>query len=138
MRWKIFFATAVIFMAGIFTGSILTREFAPRVVTTPAVSSPLPIAPDRRLDYLERLNREVQLTPEQRAEIEKIIGQSQERLRALWEPVAPKAREEYRATRREIIALLTSEQKEALQTARRARATRENAARSNSQGQSSP
>lgn len=128
MRSKILLAVAVIFLAGISTGSLVTRAFPPEPLPiSSSDSAPPPLPPERRRDYLERLHQEVQLTPEQRAQAEQILRRSQERVRALWEPIAPKVREEYRAARREIAALLTPEQRESLQQARRSRTPRPNA-----------
>ena len=139
MPWKAWLAVLVIFAAGIFTGVMTTRMLTAEPATRPAANAPLPISPEKRMDYLARLDREVQLTPEQRAEIEQIIAGSQERLRELWDPVAPKVREEYRSTRRQIASLLTTEQKEALEKARKERRQREaNPARANTHSQVNP
>lgn len=119
MRWQVILAAVVIFLAGIATGALATRALTPAPAARP--SAPLPLGLDRRHAYLERLDREVDLTPEQRLQVEKIIAASQERIRALWEPIAPEAREAYRAARREIAALLTPAQKARLEEARQKR-----------------
>jgi Spy/CpxP family protein refolding chaperone len=47
---------------------------------------PLPPPPNSlfRKDFMERLNRELDLSPEQREHIEKIVGEGQDRTRELW------------------------------------------------------
>ena len=123
MRWQALLAVLVIFGAGIATGSVLTRVFTPAAtkVETPLPGPSVPFGSVRGRDYVERLDREVNLTEEQRARIEEIIAGSQARLREVWEPVAPVAREEFRRTRAEISELLTPEQREKLEQSRKER-----------------
>src|SRR5690606_5742603 len=77
-----------------------------------------PFNGDHRRSYLQRLDKEVQLTPDQRAKVEKILADGQERMKQLWEPVAPKAREEYRRTRQENSEILTPDQREKMKKLR--------------------
>lgn len=109
-RWRVILAAAVIFLAGVGTGAVVTRSFAPKIVKRAHVSPPLPIGSARREEYIARLDREVQLTAEQRTQIEEILAASQKRMKQLWEPMEPKVKEEYRRTRREISEVLTPEQ----------------------------
>lgn len=111
-RWRIILAAAVIFCAGGATGGLLVRTYAPKVVKRIHVSQPLPISPDRRQEYIEKLNREVSLTAEQRVKVEEILAASQKRMKEIWEPLEPQVKDEYRRTRREISEILTPEQQE--------------------------
>ena len=65
-----------------------------------------------RLEFLRRAERELNLTPDQREQIDQILRTSQERTKTLMEPVAPKMREEVQQTRVEFRAVLTPEQRE--------------------------
>lgn len=111
-RWRVILAAAVIFLAGAGTGGVLVRSYAPKVVKRLHVSPPLPTTPERRSEYISKLDREVQLTPAQRTVVEEILAASQKRMKLLWEPMEPQVKEEYRRTRREISEILTPEQQE--------------------------
>ncbi len=109
-RWRVILAAVVIFLAGAGTGAILVRNYAPKVVKRTNVSAPLPTTPERRVEYISKLDRELGLTPEQRTQVEEILAASQKRMKQLWEPMEPQVKEEYRRTRREISEILTPEQ----------------------------
>lgn len=57
-----------------------------------------------------RVQKDLDLTPEQRARIEKIIGDAQERIRDLWDQVAPDIRDEYEDVQKKLCGELTPEQ----------------------------
>ena len=114
-RWRVILAAIVIFGAGVATGAVVVRTYAPKIVKRTHVSPPLPIGHDRRQEYIAKLDRELQLTPEQRAKIETILADSQKRMKEIWEPMEPQVTEEYRRTRREISEILTPEQQEKMQ-----------------------
>jgi hypothetical protein len=63
-----------------------------------------------RLDFLQNLSREIQLTDEQRERIEKIIAEGQERNKQLWNRVLPEMRREMQQTKERIRAVLNPEQ----------------------------
>lgn len=109
-RWRVILAAAVIFLAGVATGAVVVRTYAPRVVKRTHISPPLPIGHDRRQEYISKLDRELQLTAEQRTRVEGILADSQERMKQIWEPMEPQVKEEYRRTRREISEILNPEQ----------------------------
>ncbi len=134
--WKVIFATLVIFVAGVVTGGLLVsysdraqqkhhrfwlRELTSRwpdpkqpaaipreAFSPPKLSSALPQG--LRLDFLQNLNREIQLTDEQRSRIEKIITEGQERNKQLWNRVLPEMRREMQEAKERIRAVLTPEQ----------------------------
>jgi Spy/CpxP family protein refolding chaperone len=109
-RWRVILAAAVIFLAGVGTGAVVVRTYAPKIVKRTHVSPPLPIGHDRRQEYISKLDRELQLTPEQRTQVEGILADSQERMKEMWAPLEPQVKEEYKRTRREISEILNPEQ----------------------------
>jgi Spy/CpxP family protein refolding chaperone len=102
----------VIFLAGAASGALVTRIYAPRVVKKQQPSAPLPISSERRQEYLMKLDRELQLSPEQRQQCESILAASQKRMKDLWETIEPGARQEYQRSRKEISEVLTPEQRD--------------------------
>lgn len=65
-----------------------------------------------RLELLRRLQRQLNLAPEQEQQINSILSQSQERHRKIVEPLAPQLQEELHRATAEFRAVLTSEQRE--------------------------
>ena len=63
------------------------------------------------MEFLKKLDSEVQLTAEQRERIEKIITDGQLRNKELWERVAPEMRHEMAETQKRIREELTPEQR---------------------------
>lgn len=110
----------VIFGAGVITGGLLVHNTTPvppakahkQASTSASVSRPGPLMTpgNARVDFLKRVQRELNLTSEQRQQIEEVLRKSQERTRKLMEPVTPKIREEIQQTREEFKAVLTPEQ----------------------------
>jgi hypothetical protein len=130
--WKVILATLVIFGTGVLTGGLLVTysNSVLRPVHPPAAPdgprrNPDAVAPQARRDsrlppppnlvlrreFLARLTRELELTREQRRDIEKIISEGQERTRELWQRVEPQVRAELARTRQKIRAELTPEQR---------------------------
>lgn len=118
--WKVILATMVIFGAGVITGGLLVREtqttkrpkpFRPAITNqVPAVPSVTP-SQMQRLEFLVRAHNELDLTPEQRERIERVIREGQERTRQLWETISPDVRKELQLVRERIKAELTPEQR---------------------------
>jgi Spy/CpxP family protein refolding chaperone len=112
--WKVIFATVVIFGAGVLTGGLLVKY---SVQTPPrphgqANRAVQPIsAGGLRIEFLRRVERDLNLTADQREQIDKIISASQERSKKLMEPIQPKIREELQQTREQFRAVLDPEQK---------------------------
>ena len=137
--WKVVCATLVIFVAGIVTGATLVR-FAQgprqwRVQPRPAVEhrtspgfghpgtpnlpneprSPNAVNPAGGLlsrEFIQVLERQLRLTPEQRERVDKIMAEGQERVRELRSRLDPELRKELQQTREQIRAVLTPEQRE--------------------------
>ena len=110
----------LIFGAGVVTGGLVVRtrvveqnipQPARNLAATPTPSAPATnLAPGRQF-FLQRVRRELNLTPEQSAKIDEIMAESHKRIAKIYEPVTPQAREESRRVRQEIMAQLTPEQR---------------------------
>ncbi|HEX7859151.1 MAG TPA: hypothetical protein VF773_02360 [Verrucomicrobiae bacterium] len=128
-RWRVILAVVVIFLAGAGTGGALVRTFAPKVkmeYRRTHVSPPLPVGHERRQEYIAKLDRELQLTAEQRTKVEEILAASQKRMKEIWEPMEPQVKEEYRRSRREISEVLTPEQQAKMKSWRKDRGDKKN------------
>src|SRR5438105_3372768 len=107
----------LIFCAGVVTGGLLVRTrvpapiapTAPSIMGTPSLA-PAPISPARQM-FVQKVRRELNLTPEQSAQVDDIMRDSRKRMNKIYEPVMPEAREETHRVRQEIQAILTPEQK---------------------------
>lgn len=113
-RWKIILAASVIFAAGVVTGRLtVDLQHAATAQPTAQVQNERPPVRSwhrQRTAFIDKLQKELDLTPPQRVEIERILRESQARMKELWDPIAPKAREESRRSRQEVLAVLTPEQ----------------------------
>jgi hypothetical protein len=123
-QWKVILATMVIFGAGVVTGGLLVRHGDHRVFRSPprngvAASRPtqfgsapsLPATPGiLRIEFLKRMGRELDLSPEQHDRVDRILKESQERTRNLMEPIAPQLRAEVMRTKEQFRDALTPEQ----------------------------
>jgi Spy/CpxP family protein refolding chaperone len=112
--WKVVAAAAVIFVAGVVSGSVATRIYDAR--TKRAFRPPMPGGPPspwvgQRMDFLKFMGDRLGLSQEQREQIDRLIKESQQRTRELWEPVAPKLQEEMRRLKEAVDAVLTPEQR---------------------------
>ena len=97
--WKIILATLVIFGAGVVTGGLVVRHaLQANSANTATANSATPWQAQNR-DLLRRMDRELHLTLEQHARIEKIIGESQDRTRSLWKPITPQMAAEMQTVR---------------------------------------
>jgi Spy/CpxP family protein refolding chaperone len=118
--WKVILATMVIFGTGVVTGGLLVRhaergrdrhpQHGANVVH---LAQPTP-AGVMRIEFLRRMERELDLTPEQREPIDKVLKEGQERTKKLMETVEPRRREEFKRTIEEFRAVLTPEQRKRL------------------------
>jgi hypothetical protein len=103
-------AALVIFCAGLVTGGILVSRSQPRQRPAPRAPAPAGMGLTQRLEYLRRLEHQLKLNPGQKERAEAILRESQERMAALWERIAPDAQQEFHGTREKIRALLDAEQ----------------------------
>jgi Spy/CpxP family protein refolding chaperone len=116
--WKVIIAVMLIFGAGVVTGGLIVRSLVPRqtaarqstsILGMPA-SSNGPISPARQM-FVQKVRRELDLTPDQSTQVDDIMRESRKRMNKIYEPVMPEAREETRRVRQEIQAILSPEQK---------------------------
>lgn len=98
--WKVILATFVIFAAGAVTGALLARHSV----------RPRPGPGGMRLEFLRRMERDLDLTPEQQERIDKILKESQEHARKIMEPVTPALHAELQRTKEAFRLALTPEQ----------------------------
>ena len=107
----------VIFGTGVVTGGLLVHhaerrhEHRPQRQPVARPAQPPSVAGVMRLDFLRRVERELDLTPEQREPIERILKEGQERTKKVMETVEPRRREEFKKTMEEFRAALTPEQR---------------------------
>lgn len=135
--WKIVLATLVIFGTGIITGGLLVgiadgvRErrhhwfeiHAAKLQQAALTNAPHETAPKLNLsannpprrafpkDFLERLDRELKLTPDQHKQIDQVLDDGQKRTKEIWDRINPELREEMKKSREQIRDLLTPEQR---------------------------
>ena len=118
--WKVILATLVIFVSGVVTGALVTRKWPPptqpqppknpRMAAPPGPTGPGSLWHQQQKDFLRRLEKELDLTPEQRGRIESILKESHERTRVIRKKIEPELREEMKKVREQIRAELTLEQ----------------------------
>lgn len=132
--WQVIIATLVIFGAGVVAGGVLVsysdraqhrsvRFHKPEQHRTGGSISNsrdekfpqafnLPPHGGLRTNFVEKLQHDLKLTPEQHLHIEKIVAESQERTRELWKQAGQPFRKEVQETKEKIRAELTPEQRE--------------------------
>ncbi len=111
--WKAILAAVLLFAAGALTGAAVSRIRTRVAVRTElAQRSPLPAIAWQRYEFLRRAQRDLKLTEEQKTRIDGLVKASQERFRALWEPIAPQSRAEFEALREQIRTELMTEQQQ--------------------------
>jgi Spy/CpxP family protein refolding chaperone len=113
--WKVIFSTLVIFIAGVVTGGLLVN-YTVRIQESQRSKPPNSAAATnpwilRSHDLLKRMDRELDLTPEQHARIDDILKQSQERMRIIFRQVSPQMNRETQQVRAQIVKELTPEQR---------------------------
>lgn len=123
--WKVILATMVIFGAGVVTGGLLVRQsqkvrpFPPAGLNQhPPTAQPQRPASgsSSRLDFLRRIQPQLNLSPDQHQQIERVFVESQERTRKLMEPVTPQIREELQRAKDEFRQILTPRQQRVFDT----------------------
>ncbi len=77
-------------------------------------------------EFAAVLERSLRLTPEQREQVNKLMSEGQERIRALRQSIDPEVRKEMQQTHEQIQALLTPEQREQFQRVMKQRLQRRN------------
>jgi Spy/CpxP family protein refolding chaperone len=114
--WKVILATMVIFITGVVTGGLLVRfaerEPAPAEHGTAQQRPAPPGTPGWvRIDFLRKMQKELDLTVDQSHRVDKLLKESQERTKKLMEPISPSLRAEVQRTKEEFREILTPEQR---------------------------
>ena len=122
--WKAILAALVIFGAGLVTGAAWVKLSANSTTVTVAAGprkpatngaangqrKPLSSEHLKKVDLMMRVQKDLNLTPEQRERIEGIISDGQERIRDLWHQVAPEIQDELNDVKSKLCKELTPEQ----------------------------
>jgi Spy/CpxP family protein refolding chaperone len=103
--WKAIIAVVMVFAAGTMFGALIALRVAP---IWHLASIPAREAVTRRMN--ERIDAELQLTPQQRQQVAGIIGENQRELADIRKEVAPRVHQIIRKSQAQIRALLTPEQ----------------------------
>ncbi len=108
--WKFILATVLIYGTGVVTGALLTTlvERPHKAASRPAQQ--LNYSQIQRAEFLDRLQKQLDLKPEQHDRIGHILRESNQRTKPYWDPVAAKMKEEIRVVTEKIRAELTPEQ----------------------------
>ncbi|MHC1769841.1 MAG: hypothetical protein AB9869_37090 [Verrucomicrobiia bacterium] len=106
--WRVILAAVVIFAAGMVTGGLAVHLKQ----TKPAPQNVSAGFSRQRGEVLDRMQRRLYLSPEQRQKIEGILRDSNARMNQLWDTVAPQAREEHNRVNDLIRAELREDQRE--------------------------
>jgi len=123
--WMTILAAVVLFCTGAVSGGLAVKLYEDHHRARAAKAS-MNSGPgwNQRADLLKRLERHIALTPAQHQEIEQILSESQNRVKAIWSRVAPEAREEYKTTNQRILAQLNEDQKKVFEELIHGRAER--------------
>ena len=124
LPWRPIAAALVIFAAGVVSGAMGMQLYRAKVQQPPPTRLPGgPPSPwlSQRMDFMRRMGDRLGLSEQQRQRIDEILRESQQRSRELWEPLAPKFKEEMERTKKLIDAELTAEQREKAEIIQRER-----------------
>lgn len=123
--WKVILATVVIFVAGIVTGALVIRNLqsptarpdsvpkAPATARAPVFHDNRPVIPQvflMRANFVQKLDHELKLNEVQRAHVERIVREGQERIRQICQDMQPQIHATLVETRDRIAAELTPDQ----------------------------
>lgn len=110
-NWKGMLAVCLIFAGGVITGAVVARKsMAVRPRTTQA-SFLQPSVLLNRVETVRRATRQLELSPEQTAKIDKIFQAAREQVKARVDYIRPLVREDLAKMRREVESELTPEQR---------------------------
>jgi Spy/CpxP family protein refolding chaperone len=111
--WKLILATLVIFAAGAVTGAFIARSVQPpRPARLVDKADPL-LYPHHVQDrFLDRMEKELALTTDQRVKIAGLFAESRERMKIWFDVIGPELRNELRHVQEQVREELTPEQQE--------------------------
>ncbi len=115
--FKVIVVAMVIFGLGAVTGGLVVQRTQTTAVVPAKETSPRPphfgkSDQARRFDFLKCAEKELALSPEQNAQMELVVSNGQQRMRAIWEEFNPRMQAHYCETRDQINDILTPEQRE--------------------------
>jgi Spy/CpxP family protein refolding chaperone len=112
-QWKVILATLIIFACGVITGGLLVKNTQPQKVLPRLQkgNAPTPWVA-QRFEFHKRIEKELDLKPEQKAAIEVIFKNSQDRMKPFWDKISPQLHEEVSRVQNEIRAQLSPEQEQ--------------------------
>jgi len=109
--WKVIFATIVIFGAGVITGGLLVNHVQ-HPSSRKADDLPQILRPEMfSKQFIQQLDDKLNLTKDQREQIQKIIAQGQQNIHDLWKIIGSQFRSDLQDTRQQIKEVLTPEQR---------------------------
>ena len=105
-------AALVIFFAGIITGGMMTKLYLPATAVSKSNTS-VPVNPGlvQRMEFLGRITKQLNLSPQQQEKVNTILNRSQDRSKKLWHQVYPQFQAEFDFTRNEIREILGDKQR---------------------------
>jgi hypothetical protein len=106
--WKVILATLVIFAAGAFSGGMFVKTRTPRFVPPEAPVPPIL----SQQNFQRKLKKELELSGDVTNRINKIFGESNARIKIIWDLLNPEMQKELKEVRDSIRAELTPEQRE--------------------------
>ncbi len=111
--WKAILAALVIFCAGAGTGVLSAKLWllAPAAQPAKPIRPPDFSAPQRLKEALHTLDRQLKLSTDQWGRIEKVLRESQDRTKKLWQDIDPQVKDNIKQTKLRIRDLLSADQK---------------------------
>ena len=110
-QWRVILATLIIFGSGVITGGLLVKNTQPAKAPLKRKEGSAPNAwVAQRLEFHKRIEKELDLQPDQKQKIEQVFRGSQERMKPFWEKVSPQLREEVARVETEIKTHLNPDQ----------------------------
>jgi Spy/CpxP family protein refolding chaperone len=126
-NWKLILAVLAIYGAGAASGIVvhIVGQRQSHAPSDPVANMPAGPGWSQRYEVLKKMEKQLDLSPTQHQHIADIIQESQDRMKALWDPIAPKAREEFQHTRELILNELTPAQRSKWEQLAKARHAKE-------------
>jgi hypothetical protein len=107
MKWKAAGLVFSVFLMGALVGGLSVRVFGDRIWPTNASPSSLPMTKD---DFVQQLNQQLQLTPDQRQQIEGILADTVTEYRRIYAPISPQIEQARQDARQRIRGVLSQQQ----------------------------
>ncbi len=140
-RWKAILAAALIFTSGMVT-AVCVYRLAPKSWRSPGESHLAPGPIDGKFEVLRKMQRELNLSPQQAARVDAILRDGRSRTKQIWDGCQPQFREEMKQVRERIQAELSAEQRakfdELLKLSRERRGSKGPAERTNNAPSDAP